>query len=233
MDTPEARSPLINDYKLKYLFQVIAQTFLGGLRLWFPFKLPWFVYGIQILIWSFPFIIGSLITLICELSASINKDITAVIYGLLMLICALVCNLVLLKAKRSADGVKKVTNNFLMEEDEVELTACFSLDTIEFIIAKKRYFLNVIFHPLVYGVTCTFSMLFLLPRNTEIYFGSKAGSFVYYFVGWFVVCVAVYPLIGKPPKEANIFRFNDNFELCSLTRAFYVLLATISSYILG
>lgn len=232
MDLSEANSPLINDYKLKYLFQVIPQTFLGGLRLRFPFKLPWFIYIIQICIWSLPFIVGSLVTLLCELS-SINNDIASAIYGLLMLLCALVCNIALVKAKGESAGIKKVTNNFLMEEDEVEFTSCFSLETFEFIVAKKKFHLNNLLHPIFYGVTCAFSLLFLLPQKSEVVLGCSAGSIVYYFFGWFVVCVAVYPLVCKPPKEPNTFRFNDNFEIVLLTRQFYVLFLTVASYVLG
>jgi len=234
MESSDVNSPLLNEYKLAYLSCIIPQTFLGGLRVRFSFKAPWYVYCLQLLLWSYPLIIGCLLTMILEIFDSQDRRLYyGISCGIVLYLCPLTLNFLLLYfSRKKAVTQPVVTNNFLMEEDEVIFTKCLSFVTFDFVVGKKQFLPNILIHPLVYGVTAGLVFLFLQPSRTLKFFGNQTGASVYFAAGWIVSCISLYPLIGQPPKEPNAFRFTDKYDLVYVTRSFYVFVLAVLEYVL-
>eukprot|EP00111_Clytia_hemisphaerica_P005087 TCONS_00014638-protein len=229
MELSEANSPLLNEYKLDYVKKILPQTFLGGVQLWSSFRLPWYIYVLQFLLWFCPFIFGIIFTVILENISDLDVEIYSIILGIIIFIIYLVLNLILLYTERSKPSTQTIiTNNFFAEDDEIIFTKCFSLTTYKFIISSKKSFINVILHPLVAGITSGLSLFFLLPSSLNTTLNHQTGAIVYFIFGWIVTCIAVYPLIGKPPKEPNSFQLNDLFEFGQLTRGCYVVILMLT-----
>lgn len=223
MELSEANSPLLNEYKFDYVKQILPQTFLGGLQI---LSTPYYVNILQLLLWSFPFTTGAILTLVFEIleNVAIGTIIFAVIQGLLVFASHLVLNLLLLyseRKKQNRQGV--ITNNYFQDEDDVLFTDCCSFSVLNFILPPKKWIPNVLIHPLLAGVVSAFCFWFLLPSNQEVIFGDKTGAILYSIVGWFVSCVGLYPLVGQPPKEPNTLQLNDPIEIASATRALYIV----------
>ena len=75
--------PLLNEYKQNFVKKRIPQTLLGGPNVKLGYTAPCYVYGLQILVWLFPFILGGIFTI---LTAVVNLSIliTGPLCGVLM-----------------------------------------------------------------------------------------------------------------------------------------------------
>ena len=230
MDLSESDNPLLNDYKLTYVLKLLLQTFLGGVRLKFNFDAPAYIYYIQILLWIFPFIFGILFTLIVELG-DYDDQICALTFGLLMVTLYTSIHILVFIFKQRVTSLERATHNFLAEEDEIEFVSFLSMETLEFLIPKKKSVVSYFFHSLICGVLCCFSFMFLLPKRTDFLFDNTVGSWFYYVIGWLIVCVSCYPLIGQHAKEPALFHIVDNWEILPISRSCYVIGCGIFSYV--
>ena len=233
MESSEAISPLLNEYKLAYLSRILPQTFLGGLRIRLSFKVPWYVYGLQLLLWSYPLVIAFFLMMILEIFDNQDRRIYyGISCGIILFLSSLALNFLhLYFLKKKAVTQPVVTNNFLMEDDEIVFTKCLSYVTYNFIVGKKKFLPNIVLHPLVYGVSSGLAFLFLQPTRSLEFFGNQTGASVYFAAGWIVSCMSLYSLIGHPPKEPNTFCFMDQYELVYVSRSFYVLLLVVIEYV--
>ena len=223
----EANSPLLNDYKSDYVKHVLPQTFLGGVKI---LSSPFFVNILQLLLWSFPFLISIILTLVLETTKA-NGYVFAVVEGSTIFICHLCLQFLTLYFERNKQSKKAVfTNNFLAADEsdnDNPFNTCCSLVVLQFIVTRKTCFYNVVIHPLIAGVASGFCFCFLLPSNLETLFADKNGAIVYFVFGWIVSCIGLYSSVGQLPKEPSTLQLNDPLEISLSTRAFYLLALAI------
>ena len=225
MELSEANSPLLNEYKLDYVKKILPQTFFGGVQVNSSFKLPWYIHVFQLLLWICPFIFGIIFTVVLENYPDLDRRIYSAILGIIIFVLYLAVDLVLRYTDRSKPSTQIIiTNNFLTEDDEVVFTGCFTLTTFKYLTSSKKCIVNIVFHPLLAGLSSGLSLYFLLPSSLYQVFDNKAGAIVCFVFGLIVTCIAVHPLVGKPPKEPNSFQLNDPFEFGQITRGCYVVL---------
>ena len=77
-------APLLNEYKRKFVLKRLLQTICGGCLLKFDYKVPFYVYLSQILLYILPFIFGGIGILIADLVTTFDRTnvslITAAIF---------------------------------------------------------------------------------------------------------------------------------------------------------
>ena len=222
MDLSEANSPLLNDYKSDYVKHVLPQTFFGGIQI---LSSPFYVNILQLLLWSFPFMVSIVLTLVLE-TINVNGYVFAVVEGSTIFICHLCLQFLTIYGEHKKETQKAVfTNNFLTCESDNDnpFSTCCSLTVLKFIVARKICLFNIVIHPLIAGVASGFCFYFLLPSNLETCFADKNGAIIYFVFGWLVSCIGLYSSVGQLPKEPSTLQLNDPFEISSSTRAFYLL----------
>eukprot|EP00794_Sanderia_malayensis_P019841 gene19841-21783_t len=221
-----AQAPLLNDYKYDYFTRRLPQTISGGLRLKIGSHLPIYIYFLQLLFFLVPLLIASLLTIPAETNPDLRIAFSYV-YGALMFSIMLLTHgsLLLMERKSSCNetNIPKSKELSLDESDtELQLQKCCSMQTLQFIIQKKRYYFNIFFHALIGGIVDGVVFQFLLPSRTNAAFGNYTASIVYFIISWFVVCIGQHCLLGQTPPEPAQFRTTDHFDLSPLMRPFYV-----------
>lgn len=227
----EATTPLLNNYKLRYLLRIIPQTFFGGIYLSFGLKPPWYIYIGQLLIWLLPALTGITFTAIIK-STNISQNIGALIYGCLVTILQISVHFCVLFTRSKLTSKNSATQNFLTEDNEVTFVSFLSLETFDFIFPRKKFLINYITHSLCAGILVGVSFLLLLPTNVDLFIQHNAACYVFIMFGWFTVCIAHYPLLGQSPKETTVFYISDDFELNQMMRSVYCIIIGITLYVL-
>eukprot|EP00794_Sanderia_malayensis_P006593 gene6593-7337_t len=153
-----AQAPLLNDYKYDYFTRRLPQTISGGLRLKIGSHLPIYIYFLQLLFFLVPLLIASLLTIPAETNPDLRIAFSYV-YGALMFSIMLLTHgsLLLMERKSSCNetNIPKSKELSLDESDtELQLQKCCSMQTLQFIIQKKRYYFNIFFHALIGGIHC-------------------------------------------------------------------------------
>lgn len=148
-ETVQTASPFLNDYKRNFVLKRLLQTLLGGLILKFnsDIHVPWFIYFLQILLFTIPFLIGGVCILIRDLINSTSSNLNIPIIGACVYFFYLVClkfvaiiltNKSYIKKNRpqkdSKSIKKKTRSNLLNDEQNYSFEKFFSYTTLEFIL---------------------------------------------------------------------------------------------------
>ncbi|XP_076098379.1 pecanex-like protein 4 [Mytilus galloprovincialis] len=226
--------PLLNEYKREFLSKRFPQTLLGGPKLRLGYEAPVYVYFQQLLLFLFPFLIGGIFTLLVELK-TIDDYVGSVITGSLIFTCVLIVQLTstIVQAQNSSDLPYPTKKNLLAEEDEIDFFSCCGVETLEFVVPKKRFKFNIVIHAVLSGFVCGLTFMYLLPMTlNSLYSHNTGATVVLYIFGWLTLCIAQYSLsVGSPP-EPNTYKTQDSWEIAPLMRSLYVVIC-VSIYLMN
>ncbi len=225
-----SRNPLLNDYKQALLQKRFPQTILGGIHLKLGQKTPCSVYVVQLLLLLFPWwCVGSVFTAAVVYDL-ISLEVALCAYGATITVCAIlirgIATVVQSVGSSRHPHVEQTEQvRTFSEEDEVEFDSCCGRQTLAFILPRKRYHLNIVFHGLTSGVMCGLGLWYLLPSSLYALFGENTTVMILLFIfGWLTLCIAQYSLTAAPPPEPATYTTTDNYELCALSRPLHVIL---------
>ncbi|XP_076463773.1 pecanex-like protein 4 [Babylonia areolata] len=223
--------PLLNEYKQEFVWKRLPQTIFGGPKLKLGYSAPAYVYLTQVLLWSLPWLLGGIFTLVLELaysSTQINDYLLlyCCLYGacitIFVVVVQTISTVVHIKEKENTKVITKKT--FVADEDEIDFNSCCGAETIEFVIPPKTFKVNILMHGLVSGGMCGLTLWYLLPWTLNSLYGDNVGATAAVFVfGWFTLSIAQYSLTATAPPEPAIFRTMDVYEMSPMSRPFYVL----------
>eukprot|EP00899_Mesostigma_viride_P002952 jgi/Mesvir1/12658/Mv02209-RA.1 len=239
-------APIINEYKMRFVWTRLSQTFLGGLKLMLSSsaedddsksstKIPAYAWVIQIFLFILPLLVGAALSLIATYTA-LDAIYSRIIFGGVMGILQLVIQAASYRIQKKLDddvSNARDVRAMLQEENVTEFDGWFGAHTFRFILPPTRGgFLAVCLHALFSGALC-FSALGYLDRHG---LEARLGRVFYLFYGtaWVSLCLAQYPLTASAPVDPNFFRTYDAIGLSKYTRAFYVtFISLIQVYALG
>ena len=85
----ETNVPLLNSYKKRFVYKRVPQTFSGGLKLALGSSTQWYIYFGQVLVWSFPWIIALIFTLLSEF-ANLSILLSSLLPGIITAVLAFI-----------------------------------------------------------------------------------------------------------------------------------------------
>eukprot|EP01135_Chromosphaera_perkinsii_P008998 Nk52_evm16s1569 gene=Nk52_evmTU16s1569 len=216
---------VINEYKLSFVKKCFTQTCLGGAKLFFQVgggSIPWRVYLAQLLLLLLPGCMGLIITGLLEwevlgedywLPCLLNGLLTAALVGLGQGTAAWIRH-------REGDYVfgegGKVpvggAGNPAMDEDEVDISEFFSIDTVHFMFGNRaRLPMAHLFTFIgVAGGIGAGAVYMLAPSALREFGFSNNISIVLCVFGWVAVCLGLYSLTVRHPIETCINKTADN-----------------------
>ena len=146
------KGPLLNEYKRKFVFKRILQTFFGGCLLKFNYEVPFYIYLFQFLLYILPFIISCIGILLEDLAFDITTTnvlnnststnvslITAAVFCLYINLIKIFLKIIIpVKSNRMQ---KKNQNSVLADEDVLEFDEskncignCCTYDKLNYLI---------------------------------------------------------------------------------------------------
>ncbi len=214
--------PLLNEYKHGLTRRRLLQTATGGLSLR---RLPWFIHLSQSSLYTAPLLLG-LPFVVLDVLHVWNPHYLAVLYGCLVSLVMLALAMTGVCVRRRGTSITGVETTDVQvgddeEEDVMEFTSCFSLETFKFIFAQKKSH-SVLLHPLTSGLVAFTGCFMLLPSVVGDAM-PVGGVVVVCVLGWATLCNALYSLSVGPPPEMATYRPTDPLELRAHMRPFYVL----------
>ena len=220
--------PLLNEYKQEFFWKRFPQTVLGGLKFKLGYRAPFYVYLNQILLFILPWLIAIPFTILVEVLV-IHVSTGCYVVGALgtvFVLCVQVISLALRTKNSSVAPSGGQPQNVLSEEDEVDFQSCCGIETIVFVIQKKKFRINILLHALLAGPMCGLGFWYLTPMTLSGIYGIPGGV-ILHILGWITLCIALYSLTAGPPPETAVYRSTDHYELAPLMRPFYVYLCLI------
>ncbi|KAK7068275.1 hypothetical protein SK128_016758, partial [Halocaridina rubra] len=223
-------SPLVNNYKKPFIIRRLIETFLGGLRLFASDDVPFYVYLLQILLFSvIPFL--SIACVLLGHSGVLQDDWDVYICGIVEFLYALLLQILayfLRKQRSKVEGVEHV--NLAIDEEYLEFDSPFGPKTWCFLIREKRSKINILFHSLVVGVVGGWAIYYIRPEATlhlNVAWGANVALTV---LGIITVSVGLWPLIGgAPPEPANFHPLS--WDLPALSRPAHMLICILVHFL--
>ena len=235
--------PLLNEYKKKFVFNRILQTVFGGCLLRFDYKVPFYVYLSQIVLYVLPFLFGGIGILIKDLNTSISSLYVCLVTAALFCFCIIFIKILMkLFVSRSKNEKKQQKTSILAEEDLLEfddsescVNNCCTFDKISYLmpnilnitINESNKCLNIflIIVKLVVDSSISFFIIFssvyFLSITYLTNFYQLGGAIVVFILSWIVVCISLYSLLIREPFEIAAYNNNLN-DIKYLSRSFYV-----------
>ena len=211
--------PLLNEYKQKFFWKRFSQTVLGGLKFNLRYRAPAYVYVNQLLLFTFPWILGGLFTVLVELT-SLRFDIACYVYGVLsvlFVICVQGTSWLLSRRRGVVSPSAKdsiIRHNILNEDDEVEFESCCGRETVNFVSPRKPVLALIPLHSALAGLLCGSGLWYLLPSVLQALYSSNTGVTVaLYIFGWLTLCIGQYSLTLKSPPEVSSFRALSTYDV--------------------
>lgn len=252
-ETESTSSPLLNDYKRDFVLKRLLQTLLGGIILKFNPELdvPWFIYVLQLLLFTIPFFIGGISILIHDLIKSNTWSLyISIIAGCVYFVYFITIKLVAVTIKNKAyakesENLKKIKStrksNLLNDEQSYHFGKLFSHSTLDFLlpsndifvtisnsskkIAKRKFlicFSKIFIDGLVSGFIMFCSVYFESINYLQNFY-PLGGSIVLFILHWIVLSITFYSLCIRNPPEPAIYQPDDQYNIHHFTRSFYVL----------
>uniref|UniRef100_T1JFN4 Pecanex-like protein n=1 Tax=Strigamia maritima TaxID=126957 RepID=T1JFN4_STRMM len=231
---PDSESPLVNEFKYDFIRRRLAETILGGPKLAVCTRSTLGIHLSQAVLYTFPLLIG--LNLFALARAEVLAEETATYCaGAALLIFTLLVQLLSCQSGLRSSVVVPKTNEKIQINDELSLqtNSCCGNATLQFVVPKKKFKLNIVVHAIVSGVVGGFAFRYLSPSVLERVFPVVWTNYLFCFWGWLVVCNAQYSLTSGAPPEPVVFHPLDGFEAASLMRSFYVFLFSCSHLILS
>lgn len=217
--------PLLSEHKIEFVRNRALETILGGIRIFFGSSVPPFVYTLQIIVHQLPMLIGSLFTILAEVS-SLSLPLAALSCGVLILLLSGIGHILNFLLHRNASPVQKLKEsvNPTLESDVTVFESCFSLHTARTLFPRKKFFVNVFLHSLICGVLIGYGIIYLSPSRLYKLYGQAEVVYLIFLLSWITICVGVYSLTVYAPPETATFRLLDHWEIKPLMRPFYIAL---------
>ncbi|XP_076354049.1 pecanex-like protein 4 isoform X1 [Tachypleus tridentatus] len=216
--------PLLSNYKTGFIVRRVIQTILGGPRLFLTFKAPIYIYCIQLFLYILPWILGGIFTVLVDHEV-LSSQVAMFICGSLMFVTVFAIQATNAYMQHKLSSVSNVDKkNYLQEDDEIEFTSCFGLETYQFLFPSKRHIVTTLVHAVVSAFMCAVAVDYLRFLEMSNWWKSRSVAIILFMFGWMSVCNAQYSLTANGPPETAIFSTNNNQMLGPLFRPFYVCL---------
>ncbi|XP_067119884.1 pecanex-like protein 4 [Centruroides vittatus] len=215
-------TPLISEYKRPFIVRRLLQTFLGGPKIKLGFKAPVYIYIIHIVLFLIPWILAESITPFVD-NEEVNITIAMYIYGSVIGALVLLIQFLNYFAQRETSVVSKINKtNHLLEDDEVEFSACCGIETYQFIFARKNTWFYIICYSLISAVVCATGLEYLYIPKLKEWWNNKLTAIVLHVFGWLTICISQYSLTVVNPPEPAIYNNEKHHFMKTTFRPFYV-----------
>lgn len=220
--------PLLNHYKLKFVKRRLAQTLLGGLRIYVPQKVPRYIIVINVVLFFMPIVIGLPLSLLATFKIykwQIGSYIAGVLFAFLVLFINMAATI--FGVKRSSINPQNSSGICLDEENDVELIRCCHSSSTDYIFTHKTFKINIVIHAILAGLMMAGSVWFLNIKLLETLFGSIALASTLSAFGWLSLCIGLFSLCVMRPEEIAIYRTPDVFDELALSRSFHMAVCLV------
>ncbi|XP_071534106.1 pecanex-like protein 4 [Panulirus ornatus] len=215
-------SPLVNDYKKPFIIRRLVETFLGGLRLFASEDAPFYVYVLQIIVFSvIPLLTILFVTL--EHNGMITLSQAVFASAVLAFLYSLAVHLVayFLRTQKSKTGeIEQV--NLASDEEVLQFDSPLGPKTWAFLIREKKLKGGIIINSLLVGVLGGGIVYYVRPSTTYHLNVPWDVSLSFTILGIFTAGVGVWPLIGGSPPEPATFH-PLSWDLSALSRPSHML----------
>ncbi|XP_014670106.1 PREDICTED: LOW QUALITY PROTEIN: pecanex-like protein 4 [Priapulus caudatus] len=218
---------VLNPYKREFFWKRFPQTLLGGVRLNVGYRVPWYVYFVQVALFFTPALIGGACTAAAECGAARWHVAAAVCGGAVAIYSVALQVYARVVRRRIVTPLRVAKSNLLADEDEVSFASPWAPETARFVIAAKAHWASVVAHGALAGAAAALTMLFLLPSRLSGLYASTGATVVLLTLGWLTLCVALYALVVSRPPEPAVYAAADRLEIACTLRVVYVLCVVV------